>query len=260
MHAGAWHGRKRRARVTFAVAAQTGVGQLPPAVGMRPQTSATSDGPQPGDRNTGLFDGVTLDRPLSAVPTFFSNVYERITGVDDPRVGRSLSQLLLAGERLVQAGLRHAAQGQGLLAKGSSVLGKVLPVFSMATGAMQVWKGWNELQSHDDGLLSIIHSKNGRTGLMQVAAGALLLVPGVGGALAGSVTRIAAAANEMDVFSSLDWPTKPVDQQDANVLRFLHPFDRTPRIASDRDRTNGSEPKYDIVGSALHAVEQFIEG
>lgn len=160
-------------------------------------------------RAPGIFDGLDNLNPFEMVPAILSNVAERVTGVHDPRVGRAASQLLLASERLVEAGLRSMAQGTGVLAKGSSVLGKVLPIVSISLGAAQVWKGWNELSSHQEGALSIIHSKTGRTGLMQVLAGALLFVPGVGGALSGSFARVAAAANEMDYFSALDWPTRP---------------------------------------------------
>lgn len=164
------------------------------------------------DQDRSLFDGVTIDRPLGVVPTLLTNLAERMTGVHDPRVGRSLTQVLLAGERLITASLRSLSQGSGAIATGSSVLGKILPMFSIATGAMLVWKGWNELESHDDGVISIIHSKTARTGLLQALAGALLFVPGVGPVLGGAISRLTAAANEMDYFGGLDWPSKPTEQ------------------------------------------------
>ncbi len=215
-HSGRIRAGVRVAVVSVAGASVVGVG---PTTGMllaraaaQPQTALAS-APQAtshaSGHDRGIFDGLDDLNPLEMVPAVLSNVAERLTGEHDPRVGRAATQLLLASERLVEAGLRSMARGTGVIAKGSSVLGKVLPIVSMTLGAAQVWKGWNELPSHQDGVLSIIHSKTGRTGLMQVLAGALLFVPGVGGALSGSFARVVAAANEMDYFASLDWPQRP---------------------------------------------------
>ena len=185
-------------------------------------------------------DGVTLDRPTEIVPTFLTNVVESITGSRDERSGRALSQVLLAGYQFIQAGLHHAARGQGIVATGSSVLGKLLPSLGVAAGAAQVWKGWNELESHDGGPLSILGSRTGRSGLLNVLAGALAFFPGVGTAVGGAVTRLAAAANEMDVFSFLDAPTRSIEEQGEAVARRVHVFDETPTDPYDRTRRDGT--------------------
>ncbi|MCW2973024.1 MAG: hypothetical protein JWN72_1297 [Thermoleophilia bacterium] len=202
--------------------------------------SPVAEGPAPTPtKGTGhdraFLDGVTIDRPFEAVSTILTNVVEHVTGYRDERTGRALSQLGLAGQQLVQAGLRSASRGSGVIAASSSVLGKVLPLVGVASGLGQVWQGWNELESHEDGLLSIIHSRTGRTGLLQVAASALLFVPGFGTAIAGAVMRVAAAANEMDMFQSLDWKTVRVEKQGADVAEKVHIFDATPTVAHDRD-------------------------
>jgi hypothetical protein len=181
-----------------------------------------------------LLDGVTTDRPFEAVPTLLTNFVERVTGERDDRSGRSLTQLLLAGQQLVQAALRSASQGTGVVAAGSSVLKRVLPTISLASGAMQVWKGWNELESHDDGPFSVIHSRTARTGLLDILAGALLFVPGVGPALGGAATRIVAAANELDAFAFLDTPTRRVEDKGEEVARRVYPLDETPTDPFDR--------------------------
>ncbi|MCW2962017.1 MAG: hypothetical protein JWM90_2404 [Thermoleophilia bacterium] len=181
-----------------------------------------------------LLDGLTLDRPLEIVPNFLTNLVERITGERDERSGKAMTQVLLAGQQLLQAGLRHVASGKGIIAAGSNVLGKVLPVLSIASGVAQVWQGWNELDSHEDGLFSIIHSRTGRTGVLQVIAGALLFIPGVGPALAGAATRFVSAANELDAFKALDWKSTPLEQQGAERARRIHWFDETPTVAYDR--------------------------
>lgn len=185
-------------------------------------------------RERALLDGVTIDRPFEMVPTLMTNVVERASGTRDERAGRSITQLLLAGQQLVQAGLRSMSQGTGAVATGSSVLGKVLPVVGMATGVAQIWKGWNELGANADGPLGILHSRSARTGVLQVLSGALLFVPGVGPALAGSTLRIVAAANELDAFAMLDWPTVPVEHQGRSVARRVHPLDETPTVPHDR--------------------------
>ncbi|MBC7461509.1 MAG: hypothetical protein H7287_09115 [Thermoleophilia bacterium] len=202
--------------------------------------SAIAEGPAPvptagtgHDRN--LLDGVTLDRPFEIVSTALTNLVEHVTGARDERTGRALTQIGLAGQQLIQAGLRSAARGSGVIAAGSSVLGKVLPLVGIASGVGQVWEGWNELTSHEEGLLSIVHSRTARTGLLQVAASAFLFVPGVGTAISGAVLRVAAAANEMDMFSSLDWKTRRVEEQGVDVAEKVHIFDATPTVAHDRD-------------------------
>jgi len=169
-------------------------------------------------------------------------VAESISGTRDPRVGRSLAQILLAGQQIIQAGLRSMAKGNGAIAAGSSVLGKVLPMLSVASGSAQIWRGWNELQSHEGGPLSLIHSKTARTGMLQVLAGAMLFVPGVGPALGGAISRIGAAANEMDMFKSLDWATVPIEQRGTTVARIAHPFDKTPTNATDAHTNDPGDP------------------
>ena len=191
----------------------------------------TLTGPGAGHQRA-LLDGIDVTRPFDIIPHALTNLTERISGQRDPRTGRALTQILLAGQQVIQAGLRHMAQGKGIIATSSSVLGKILPMVSMVSGAAQVWRGWNELQSHDGGPLALIHSKTARTGMLQVLAGALLFVPGVGAALGGALTRIGAAANEMDMFKSLDWASVPIEQRGARVARIAHPFDRTPTDAS----------------------------
>lgn len=215
---------------------------------VRERVAAGQPGPQApapaASKGTGRdrdwFDGVTIERPAEMVPTFLTNVAESITGTRDARVGRALNQVGLAGYQFVQAGLHHAARGQGIIATGSSVLGKVLPTLGIAAGAAQVWRGWNELESHDDGVLSILGSRTGRSGLLNVLAGALAFVPGVGTAIGGAVTRLVAAANEMDVFSFLDAPTRSVESQGEDVARKVHVFDRTPTNPYDRTRRDGT--------------------
>jgi hypothetical protein len=191
-------------------------------------------------RDRDWFDGVTLDRPTEMVSTFLTNVVESITGTRDARTGRALSQVGLAGYQFIQAGLHHAARGQGIIATGSSVLGKVLPALGVASGAAQVWRGWNELESHEGGVLSILGSRTGRSGLLNVLAGALAFFPGFGTAIAGAVTRLAAAANEMDVFSFLDAPTRSIESQGDTVARTVHPFDETPTNPYDRTKRDGT--------------------
>lgn len=183
-----------------------------------------------------LLDGVTLDRPTEMVSTTLTNVVERITGTRDERTGRALSQTLLAGYQFVQAGLHAAARGSGIVATGSSVLGKVLPTLGVASGVAQVWKGWNELESHDGGPLAILGSRTGRSGLLNVLAGALAFVPGVGTAIGGALTRMVAAANELDMFSFLDAPTRSVEEQGYAVARRVHLLDETPTDPYDRTR------------------------
>lgn len=183
-----------------------------------------------------LLDGVTLDRPLEIVPTFLTNAVERVTGVRDERSGRSLGQMLLAGQQLIQAGLRSASRGDGAVAAGSSVLGKVLPLVGIGTGVAQVWKGWNELESREGGPLALIGSRTARTGVLNVLAGALLFVPGVGPALAGAATRIVAAANELDAFAALDAPTRRIEEQGEAIAGRVYLLDETPTIPFDRTR------------------------
>lgn len=212
-----------------------------------PQSAAPAPAPARGSPSTArgstaaavdgeheIWDGISADRPLEIVPTVLTNAIENLTGTRDERYGKALTHVLLASERFVQAGLRHASRGNGVVATGSSVLGKVLPTLSIGMGAFQVWKGWNELQSHDDGPLSIIHSKTARSGMFQVAAGALLFIPGVGPAIGGALMRLGAAANEMDELSFLDWPTVSADQQGGRIAKVVHPFDRTPAVPGDR--------------------------
>ncbi len=190
--------------------------------------------------NRDWLDGVTLDRPGEMASTFLTNVVESVTGTRDARVGRALTQVGLAGYQFIQAGLHYAAQGTGLLAAGSSVLGKVLPAIGVASGAAQVWQGWNELESHDGGVLSVIGSRTARSGLLNMAAGVLSFVPGFGTAIGGAVTRLVAAANEMDMFSFLDAPTRTVESQGTDVARTVHPLDETPTNPYDRTRRDGT--------------------
>lgn len=201
---------------------------------------AAPDATEGTGRDRDWFDGVTIERPAEMIPTFLTNVVESLTGTRDARTGRALTQVGLAGYQFIQAGLHHAAQGQGIIAAGSSVLGKVLPAIGVASGAAQVWRGWNELQSHEDGLLSILGSRTGRTGLLNVVAGALAFVPGFGTAIGGALTRLVAAANEMDMFSFLDAPTVSVESKGYDVAKRVHIFDRTPTDPYDRTRRDGT--------------------
>lgn len=227
-------------------------GTYVPPVAVAAAAPATVPAPPSDPATTGanreIFDGVDLTRPFDILPHIFTNLTEHFTGQRDPRTGRALTQILYAGERFITAGLRSMSQGTGAIAAGSSILGKILPTLGIATGVMQIWRGWNELQSHDDGPFSIIHSKTGRTGLLQVLAGALLFVPGVGGALAGSLARIGSAANEMDTFKQFDWPTVPIESRGTTIARIAHPFDPTPTNALDaRTAVTASDPIMDAV-------------
>ncbi len=198
----------------------------------------------PATRGTGHdrapLDGVTLDRPTDIVPTVLTNLVEKLTGTRDERDGRALMQVGLAGYQFIQAGIHHAAAGKGIVATGSSVLGKVLPTIGVIGGAAQVWKGWNELEHHEGGPLAILGSRTGRSGLLNVLAGALAFVPGVGTAIGGAVTRLVAAANELDAFSFLDAPTRRVEDQGAAVAKRVHVFDETPLNPYDRTRRDGT--------------------
>lgn len=200
--------------------------------------------PPPASRGTGHdrapLDGVTLDRPTDIVPTALTNVVERLTGTRDERDGRALMQVGLAGYQFVQAGLHHVAAGKGIVATGSSVLGKVLPTIGVVSGVAQVWRGWNELESHDGGPLAILGSRTGRSGLLNIVAGALAFVPGVGTAIGGAMTRLVAAANELDAFSFLDAPTQRVEDQGFRVAKRVHLLDETPLDPYDRTRRDGT--------------------
>lgn len=193
--------------------------------------------PPPASNGVGheraLLDGVTLDRPFGMVTTILNNAIERVLGFRDDRLGNGLQQVALAGTQLVQAGLRHAAAGKGIVAAGSSVLGKILPFAGIASGIAQVWQGWQELDNPTS-VLDILGSRTGRTGLLSIAASGLLFVPGVGPALSGAVLRIVAGANELDAFHSLDKPTRAVEHASTDVARRAHPFDETPHNPYDR--------------------------
>jgi hypothetical protein len=183
----------------------------------------------------GLLDGVTLSRPLEAIQTVIDNAAADLTGHQDRRVGPAVSQLLLGGQQFVVAGLRALAKGRGVVAEGSSLLSKVLPTLGIASGAWEVWKGWNELQSHSQGPLSIIHSREGRTGLMDIAASSLMFVPGVGTALGAAILRLGASANEMDMFHKLDWAQVPIEARGSKDARIAHPLDSTPTTGAADD-------------------------
>lgn len=211
--------------------------ELPPDQGPRREAPAPSRGV---GHHRDWLDGVTLDRPTEAVPTMFTNVVESVTGARDERHGRALTQLVLAGYQLGQAGLHRAARGHGVVATGSSVLGKLLPTAGVALGVAQVWKGWNELEDTSGGPLSILGSRTGRSGLLNVVAGALAFVPGVGTAVGGVLTRLVAAANELDAFRFLDAPTRSVEAQGHAVARRVHVLDETPLDPYDRTRRDGT--------------------
>ncbi|MCW2921134.1 MAG: hypothetical protein JWL76_1008 [Thermoleophilia bacterium] len=200
--------------------------------------------PPPATKGTGydraLLDGVTLDRPTEIVPTALTNVDERVTGTRDDRDGRALMQVGLAGYQFVQAGLHHVAAGKGIVATGSSVLGKVLPTIGVVSGVAQVWRGWNELENHDGGPFAILGSRTARSGLLNIVAGALAFVPGVGTAIGGAVTRLAAAANELDAFSFLDAPTVRVEDKGLAVAKRVHLLDETPLDPYDRTKRDGT--------------------
>jgi hypothetical protein len=201
--------------------------------------------PPPATRGTGFdrapLDGVTLDRPTDIVPTMLTNIVEGLTGTRDERDGRALMQVGLAGYQFVQAGMHHVARGNGIVATSSSALGKILPTIGVVSGAAQVWKGWNELEDHDGGPLAILGSRTGRSGLLNIVAGALAFVPGVGTAIGGAVTRLAAAANELDAFSFLDAPTRRVEEQGAAVAKRVHLLDETPLDPYDRTKRDGTQ-------------------
>jgi hypothetical protein len=151
-----------------------------------------------------LLDGVSIKQPLDMSSTVLNNAAERGLGYRDERIGHAASQLLLAGVQVVQAGARYMARGNGVVATGSSVLGKVLPTLSMGAGAYQVYQGWKEIEAKGGNVTDLIHSREARTGMLQTAAGALLFIPGIGTAVGGAGLHLLAAANEMDMFSFLD--------------------------------------------------------
>ena len=223
------------------VRARVAAGQ--PAFDRKPDQGPATP-PPPASRGTGYerapFDGITLDRPTDIVPTVLTNVVEGLTGTRDERDGRALMQVGLAGYQFVQAGLHHVASGQGIVATGSSALGKILPTIGVVSGVAQVWRGWNELEHHDGGPLAILGSRTGRSGLLNIVAGALAFVPGVGTAIGGAVTRLAAAANELDAFSFLDAPTVRVEDKGVAVAKRVHLLDETPLDPYDRTRRDGT--------------------
>ncbi|MCB0879841.1 MAG: hypothetical protein KDC46_12785 [Thermoleophilia bacterium] len=204
-----------------------------PQVAAPPATDGTGH-----DRD--WLDGVTPDRPTAAISTILTNVTESITGHRDERLGRAEQQVLLAGYQFAQAGLNYAARGTGIIATGSSVLGKILPLAGIAGGIGQIWQGWNELQSHDDGLLSVFGSRTARSGIVNVIASALSFVPGFGTAIGAAVTRLVGAANEMDAFSFLDKPTQSVESKGEAVARKVHVLDETPTVRYDHTDRNGN--------------------
>lgn len=214
-----------------------------PAFELKPDQGPRRAAPTPSTgtgHSRDWLDGITLDRPTEVVPTVLTNIVESITGSRDERTGRAASQVLLAGYQFAQAGIHHAARGQGIIATGSSVLGKLLPSIGVGLGAMQVWKGWNELQDTSGGPLAILGSRTGRSGLLNVVAGALAFVPGVGTAIGAAATRLIAAANEMDAFSFLDAPTVSIEEQGEAVARRVHVLDETPTDPYDRTRRDGT--------------------
>jgi len=178
---------------------------------------------------------MSLARPLEAVPAFLTNVIARVTGERDDRYGRAATQALLTGERLISAGLREAAKRDGVVGTSTSALRTILPVAGIGLGASQLWKGWNELE-HKDSPLDLVHNRTARSGALQIAAGTLWFVPGVGGALAGAGMRAAAAANELDAFDHLDHPSTSVERRGVAVARSVHPLDPTPLNPDDRLR------------------------
>jgi hypothetical protein len=198
-----------------------------------PQAAPPLD-PQTGER--GIFDGVSASRPFEATTTIATNVIERATGVRDQRYGAAATHGLLAGERLVVSLLRYVAEGRGVVAAGSSVLGKVLPLLNIGNGALDVWTGWKELADRSDGPLSLLHSKTAREGLLGIAAGVSLLIPGWGAMLVGAAFAGLSVANDLDVFHALDAPTVPIEAQGTAAARIAHPLDRTPTIAFDPAR------------------------
>jgi hypothetical protein len=169
-------------------------------------------------------------------PTLMGNIYTHFTGKEDPRMGKALTEVVLAGERLVTGGLRGIGNGSGAIAASSGILGRALPALGMGLSALDIWKGWHELKSHEGGPLSLLGSKTARSGLLGMVASATLFVPGVGPMVAGIGSRLLAAANELDAFSFLDKPTNdPIDERDPRKAKLLHPFDRTPTVSTDRD-------------------------
>jgi hypothetical protein len=213
-----------------------------PAASAASQLSVAPPAPTQGiGHDRALLDGVTLDRPFGMVSTVINNAIEHVTGYRDDRLGNGLQQVTLAGLQFVQAALKHGAAGKGIVATGSSLLGKVLPVAGIASGLAQVWQGWHELDNPSSPL-DILGSRTGRTGLISVAASGLLFVPGVGTALSGAVLRILACANELDVFHALDKPSHALEHTKPDMAAKAHPFDNTPLNPYDRDGTTAPQP------------------
>lgn len=186
--------------------------------------------------SNGILEGITIDRPLEMFPTLMGNIYTHFTGKEDPRMGKALTEVALAGERLVTGSLRGIGNGTGAIAAGSGILGRALPTLGIGLSALDVWKGWHELKSHEGGPLSLLGSKTARSGLLGMFASASLFVPGAGPMISGIGARLLAAANELDAFSFLDKPTtEPLDERDPNKAKLLHPFDSTPTVSTDRD-------------------------
>lgn len=209
-------------------------------------------------RSGDLFDGVSLDRPLEMFPTFVGNLYHAVTGKDDPRMGKAITEVVLAGERLVTGGLRGIGNGNGVIAAGSGFLGRALPALGMGLGMMDVWKGWNELSSHEGGPLALMGSKTARSGLLGTFASATLFVPGPIPMIAGIGARLLAAANELDAFDFLDKPTRDVEA-DPRTARVLHPLDDTPHDPGDPSALQDAYSRYRQMRSAT-SVGQAVAG
>lgn len=162
-----------------------------------------------------LFEGLSNGSPFDLIPNFFTNLVGNITGNYDDRYGQAGAHILQAGERIINSGLRHVAQGEGVIATGSGLLSKVIPIINFAMGSFQVWKGWNELKDHTGGPMALLHSKTARGGLLGLAAGATLFIPGVGGAIAGAALLATMAANDLDAFHGIDWETQDAESNPA---------------------------------------------
>lgn len=174
-----------------------------------PATTSTPAPVQPVETSNGnLMYNVSINQPFDMVPNFFTNLAEKMTGNRDARHGMALAHLSLAGERLVSAALKSAAQGSGVVAAGSSFLAKAIPFVNFGVGGYGMWRGWNELADHKDGIFGLVGSKTARTGMLTAAAGAALLIPGIPGLVTSAAMFAMSAANDLDVFKKFDKPLK----------------------------------------------------
>ena len=190
------------------VPAQAGATVTAPAQAAATATAAITEAIPEGEpiqEKRGLFEDVSIEEPLDALPTISANVVSWFTGTFDTRHGTAATRVALAGERVAKSVLTHMGRGASFLARSASFLGRAMPVLNIGFGAMQASRGWDEVKQAEGSLLErMLASRDVRGGVLQAVAGAALLVTGPVGWMTSAGLMVAAAANDLDVFSFLD--------------------------------------------------------